>query len=167
MKENADAGIAEMKAGFESYHLTGSLLMMPQWQLMFAEAQLRAGRPGEALAALSRGMAHVSEFQEHVHEPELHRLRGEILIAQGAASAGEASLLRAIEIAQGQQARILELRAALALARHRRAQGRNAEAITLLQPLDEQLQEGRDLPELRETRELLESLGCAAQSAGA
>jgi class 3 adenylate cyclase/predicted ATPase len=166
MKENADAGIAEMKAGFESYHLTGSELMMPQWQLMLAEAQLRAGRPGEALAALSRGMAHVNDFQEHVHEPELHRLRGEILIAQGAGSAGETSLLRAMEIARTQKARMLELRAAIALARHFRTNRRVAEAIGLLQPLAEWFQEGRDLPEIRETCTLLESLGPASSRAG-
>ncbi|HEX8812497.1 MAG TPA: hypothetical protein VF742_10935 [Terracidiphilus sp.] len=167
MKENADAGIAEMKAGLESYRLTGSNLMTPQFYIMMAEAQLRANRPGEALAALSRGMTHVNDFREHVHEPELHRLRGEILIAQGAASAGEASLNRAIEIARAQQARMLELRAAIVLAKHIRTQGRITEAIGLLQPLCDWFEEGRDLPELRETREILESLGCAAQNTGA
>ncbi len=166
MTENPDAGIAEMKAGFESYRLTGSELMSTQWQIMLAEAQLRANRPGEALAALSRGMAHVTNFREHVHEPELHRLRGEILIAQGAGSSGETSLYRAIEIARAQQARMLELRAAISLAKHIRTQGRITEAIGLLQPLDDWFQEGRDLPELREAREILESLGCAAENAG-
>lgn len=164
---SADAGIAEMKAGLESYRLTGSDLMSPQFCLMMAEAQLQAGRPGDALAALSRGLRHVEEFREHVHEPELHRLRGEILLAQGASAAGEVSLRRAIECAQAQQAKTLELRAKLSLAKLRRKHGQNDEAGALLQPLDAWFQEGRDVPELRETRALLESLGSASQNAGA
>ena len=158
MLGSPETGIAEMQAGLQSYGLTGSALMMPQWMLMLAEAQLRASRPGEALASLSRGIAHVEEFQEHVHEPELHRLRGEVLIAQGAGGAGEASLNRAIEIARAQQAKMLERRAAIALAKLRRGQGRVAEARALLQAMAEWFQEGLDGPELCETRAILQSL---------
>jgi class 3 adenylate cyclase/predicted ATPase len=165
MNGSADAGIAEMKAGLESYRLTGSDLMTPQFCLMMAEAQMRAGRPGEALGALSRGLRYVEESHERAHEPELHRLRGEILLAQGASAAGEASLCRAIDRAQAQQAKMLELRASIALARLRRDQGRIAEAGALLRPLEIWFQEGRDIPELRETRALLESLGSAPQNA--
>jgi predicted ATPase len=162
MSGDPEAGIAEMKAGLESYRMTGADLMTPQFCLMTAEAQLRAGRPGEALAALSRGLRYVDESQEHVHEPELHRLRGEILVAQGATSSGEASLCRAIERAQAQQAKMLELRAALVLAKLRREQSRDAEAAALLQPLHAWFQEGRNTPELREASALLESLGPVA-----
>jgi class 3 adenylate cyclase/predicted ATPase len=167
MKGNAEAGIAEMNAGLEGYRMTGSNLMTPQFCLMMAEAQLRAGRPGEALAAISRGLKYASEWQEHVHEPELHRLRGEILLTQGASSAGEASLKRAIECAQGQKAKMLELRAALALAKLRHKQGRNDEAAALLQPLDAWFAERREVPELAETRALLDSLTGEEQNAGA
>jgi predicted ATPase len=155
--EDAEAGLAEMRAGLESYRLTGSDLMTPQFCIMMAEALLRAGRPGEALASLSRGLRYVEESREHVHEPELHRLRGETLIAQGAISAGEASLAKAIERAQAQQAKMLELRAALVLARLRRDQGRDEEAAQILRPLVEWFHEGNDLPELLEARSILES----------
>lgn len=160
---DAEAGIAEMKAGLEGYRLTGSDLMTTQFCLMMAETQLRAGRPGEALAAVSRGLRYIETHQERAFEPELYRLRGEILIAQGGGAAGEASLRRAIEHAQAQQAKMLELRAAIALAKLRRDQGQQAAAIALLQPLDEWFQEGRNTSELMETRKLLDSLGGAAQ----
>jgi class 3 adenylate cyclase/predicted ATPase len=166
MNGHADAGINEMKAGLESYRLTGSDLMTTQFCLMMAEAQLRAGRPGEALAALSRGLAYVESNQERTHEPELHRLRGEILIAQGARAAGEASLRRAMERAQAQQAKMLELRAALALAKLHRTHGQSDEAVALLRPLHDWFTEGADTPELREAHEILESLGSASQSTG-
>ena len=162
MTEDPEAGIAEMRAGLDSYRLTGSGLMTPQLCIMLAEAQLRAGRPGEALASVSRGLRYVDESQEHVHEPELHRLRGEIMIAQGGSSAGEASLNRAIQIAQAQQAKMLELRAAVSLAKLHRDRGRTAEAAALLQPLYEWFQEGRDLPELVEARAILDSTSSAA-----
>ncbi len=166
MKGNAEAGIAEMNAGLEGYRMTGSNLMTPQFCLMMAEAQLRAGRPGEALAAILRGMNYAGEAQEHIHEPELHRLRGEILLTQGASGAGAASLRKAIECAQGQKAKMLELRAALALAKLHHKQGRNDEAAALLQPLDAWFVEGRGIPELVETRALLASIAGAGQSAG-
>lgn len=160
----AETGVAEMQAGLEDYRLTGSALMMPQWRLMMAEAQLLAGRPGEALAALSRGIRHAEEFRDHAHEPELHRMKGEILIAQSAWVAGEESLRRAIAAAQAQQAKTLELRAALSLARAYLDKGRAAEAQILLQPLCESFREGDDLPEIRDARGLLEALGCSANA---
>lgn len=167
MKGDAEAGIAEMNAGLESYRMTGSNLMTPQFCLMMAEAQLRAGRPGDALAALSRGLRYAAESQEHVHEPELHRLRGEIMMAQGAGAAAESSLRRAIECAQEQNAKMLELRAALVLAKLRQKQGRDAEAAALLQPLEAWFEERRDVPEFDEARALLRSLLDAGQVAGA
>ena len=167
MSGNVEAGIDEMKAGLESYRLTGSDLMKTQFCLMMAEAQSRARRPGEALAALSRGLRYVEESQERAFEPELHRLRGEILIDQGATSAGEASLKRAIEAAQSQQARMLGLRAALPLAKFLRDQGRKAGVAPLLQPIVDSFEEGHETPELIEASAILQSLSCAAQSTGA
>ncbi|HEY3704362.1 MAG TPA: adenylate/guanylate cyclase domain-containing protein [Terracidiphilus sp.] len=159
-----EAGIQEMKTALDDYRVTGSALMMPQWCLMLAEAQMRAGRPGDALAAISRGLTHVKEYGEHVQEPELHRVRGEIMLAQGARSAAEASLNRALECAREQHALMLELRAALVLAKHWQAQAKPTEAAALLQPLELAFVEGRDTPELVEARGILESLGCAAQN---
>jgi class 3 adenylate cyclase/predicted ATPase/ABC-type transport system involved in cytochrome c biogenesis ATPase subunit len=158
MEGDPEAGIAEMNAGLESYRLTGSGLMMPQMCLMLAEAQWRAGRPGEALAALSRGLKLAGEKLEHVHEPELHRLKGEIQIALGANAAGEASLRLALELAQAQQAKMLELRAAIALAKLQRDTGRSAEARALLEPLRDWFLEGHDTPELIETRAILDAM---------
>jgi predicted ATPase len=167
MTGSFEAGIEEMKAGMESYRLTGSDLMKTQFCLMLADVQSRARRPGEALAALSRGIRYVEESQEHAHEPELHRRRGEILIAQGATSAGEVSLKRAIETARTQQARMLELRAALSLSKFLLDQGRKGDVAPLLQPIVESFTEGYQTPELDEASAVLQSVGCAAPSTGA
>jgi predicted ATPase len=152
MNGDAEAGIAEIHGGMEDYRLTGSELMVPQMCLMLAEALWRAKRPGEALAALSRGMKMATEHQERAHEPELHRLKGEIQFAQGAGAAGEASLRRAIALAQAQGAKMLELRAALSLAKVLAKSGRGDEGRALLRPVCEWFTEGWESPELVEAR---------------
>jgi class 3 adenylate cyclase/tetratricopeptide (TPR) repeat protein len=159
---NTEAGVAELKAGIENYRQTSAGLMIPQYELMMAETQMRAGRPDEAIAALSRGLRHACEYREHVHEPDLHRFMGEIHLAQGDRIAAEASFRRAIEVAEGQRAKMLELRAALALAKLELDRSRTAEVRALLQPLSDWFQEGADTPELLEARAVLASLGRSA-----
>jgi class 3 adenylate cyclase/tetratricopeptide (TPR) repeat protein len=156
---HAEAGIAEMKAGMESYRITGSGILKPEFCLMMAEAHMSADHLDEALEAVCSGLRHTLENAERVQEPELHRLKGEIHWMQGDGTAAEGSLRRAIEVARSQKAKMPELRAALALTRVLRGQSRMTEARSLLQPLDEWFQEGRELPELREARALVESLG--------
>jgi predicted ATPase len=157
---NPEAGIAEMKGGLSLHRLTGSGLLTPLFSCMMAEACLCAGQKDEALAALSQGMKHCDEFGELVFEPELYRLYGEILNSQGDAGA-EVSLRKAIERAQSQQAKTLELRAALSLARLYLAQGRQREAYELLAPLEAWFREGQSLPELTEARSILASAASA------
>jgi class 3 adenylate cyclase len=161
---DVEAGIEDMEAALESYYLTESRLDTTMFNLMMAEAQLKAGRPEEALSNISNGLKIAQECDEHAQESELYRLRGEIQLMRGETVMGEASLRRAIEIAQGQQAKMFELRAALALARSLRDIGRIEEVTLLLQPLDEWFQEGRNLPELRELSVILESVGIPEES---
>jgi tetratricopeptide (TPR) repeat protein len=161
MNGDTDAGIVELKNALEIYRQTGSGLLMPHWSLMLAEAQWSAGRADEALATVSAGLAHSAEFGERCTDSELHTLGGVILSAQGATTSAEASFRRAIEVAREQAAKMFELQAALALAKLQKEQGRVAEARELLQPLNDWFQEGRDLPALRETAEILESLSLA------
>ena len=65
-----------------------------------AEAQASAGRHQEGLATLAEAFALVEETDERYCEAELHRQRGELLLAQGDESAAEASFRRAIAVAR-------------------------------------------------------------------
>ena len=123
---------------------------------MMGEAQLRAGRPQDALACLAGGLRQAEENGERLHDPELHRLTGEIHFLLGDSAAGERSLRRAIKIAQSQQAKMPELRAALSLARVWSKEKRAQDARALLEPLDAWFMEGRDTPELLEMRAILD-----------
>jgi len=69
-------------------------------------------------------------------------------------------LHRALDVARRQEAKALELRAALSLARLWQGQGRCDEARTLLVEIYDWFTEGFDTADLREARGLLESLGC-------
>jgi predicted ATPase len=100
------------------------------------------------------------ETGEALHAADLHRLRGELLLRQEAADLAwreaEACFRQALAIARRQQARSLELRAAMSLTRLYQKQGRQAEVRPMLAECYEWFTEGLDTPDLREARVLLE-----------
>jgi predicted ATPase len=123
-----------------------------------AEALADAGRIAEARALVEA----IQQFEAGWLEPELLRVRGELLLLQSATAATEPpeDLFRqAIDGARQQGALSWELRAATSLARLRRDQGLPAEAKTLLQPVYECFTEGFDTADLAAAKRLLDELG--------
>jgi class 3 adenylate cyclase/tetratricopeptide (TPR) repeat protein len=84
-----------------------------------AAAHASLGQPGLGLNLLDEAIQTADKMDERFFEAELYRLRGEILLMIGRRGEAEAGLRRALKIAQQQQARWWELRAATALAKHR------------------------------------------------
>jgi predicted ATPase len=70
----------------------------------------------------------------------------------------EACFQQALDIARRQQAKSLELRAAMSLARLRQQQGKRAQARELLAPIYGWFTEGFDTADLQEAKALLEAL---------
>jgi predicted ATPase len=124
------------------------------------EALLTVGRLDEALSQVESGLALSRANDEKITLAELHRLKGEILVAMEGPRTDHAEVLlrKAIELARAQGARIFELRAATSLARLWRDRGRHAEARELLQPVYDWVSEGFDTQDLREGKALLEAL---------
>jgi predicted ATPase len=121
-------------------------------------AFLTAGRAPEGLAA-SEAVAAADQLQIRLNEAELHRLGGELLLlACRPENEAEASMRRAIAIAQRQEAKGWELRAATSLARLLRKQGRIAEARDVLAPVYSWFTEGLDTADLKDADALLEQL---------
>jgi predicted ATPase len=89
---------------------------------------------------------------------ELNRHKGQLLLRQGHSAAAEELYRKALSIAEEQEAKLWELRAAVSLARLRRVQGRRAEARDLLAPIYGWFTEGFDTPDLREAKALLKAL---------
>jgi predicted ATPase len=93
-------------------------------------------------------------------DAELLRVRGDALLGRDRAALGaaEASYTHALEIARGQEAKLLELRAASSLARLWVGMGRRSEARELLAPVYEWFTEGYDTLDLQEAKRLLDTL---------
>jgi DNA-binding SARP family transcriptional activator len=123
--------------------------------LLEACAVARDARTGLAAAERALGMGGAA----CVWEAETRRLRAEFLAALGAPTEDiEAEFERALRVARRQGAKMLELRAATSLLRHRMERGDGAgtsEARHLMAAIVEKLPEGRDNPELREAAAIL------------
>src|SRR5207249_8041198 len=101
----------------------------------------------------------VNKTEEREYEAELHRLKGELLLRRASSNEEvEACFRQALAIARHQQAKSLELRAAMSLARLWQGQGKHAEARQLLAPIYNWFTEGFDTADLREAKGLLEAL---------
>ena len=77
-------GIAWIEDGIRHYQIIGSIVMMPCWLALKAEALHLAERTSEALEAIGQAEALVERFEERWWCAELHRLRGVFLAAIGA-----------------------------------------------------------------------------------
>ena len=109
---------------------------------------------------LTEALALVDTTGERWYEPELHRLKGELLLQQHADNQAEAEACfhHALAIARNQQAKSLELRAATSLTRLWQQQGKIQEAHDLLAPIYTWFTEGFDTADLQEAKALIDEL---------
>jgi predicted ATPase len=125
---------------------------------MLASALGNAGRPTEGLKQLNEAVRQIETTKERWSESDVHRVRGELLIAVGDAVVAEKSLYQAIGVARRQSAKLFELRATATLARLWRDQDRRTEARDLLAPIYNWFTEGFDTPVLKDAKALLDQL---------
>ena len=155
-----EEGLAELREGLAAWRATGSRLNFSSRLVPVADVYWMAGRAEDGLALIAEAAEAAERSGDRWFDAELHRLRGDLLLlAGGAREEADASYQRAVAVAQGQGARLLELRAATCLARLWRDQGRRSEACGLLTPLYGWFAEGFDIQDLRVARALLDELG--------
>jgi predicted ATPase len=154
-------GIAQIEEGLSILRGTGAQVEVPANLGRLADGLFQAGRAEEGLAAVDEALSLTERNLDRYLEPELFRLRGELLLIlptpdpEGAESCFE----RAIEKSRENGARSLELRAATSLTRLWQKQGKREEARTLLADIYGLFTEGFDTGDLKEAKAVLETFG--------
>ena len=131
----------------------------PLHHSLLAEIYAGAGWFDGALDEIGAGLTAAEARNERSWEAEMRRLEGAFLLARDDdAEAAEAGFRRALEISRHQQARSLELRAAMSLARLWHSQRKTNEARDLLTPIHGWFTEGFDTADLKDAKDLLDEL---------
>ncbi len=172
LQGRGERAIVQINQALEDYQALGFRLWVPYYHTLLAEALLIAGRLSESKQVLETARELLSQTGECWYESELIRTEGELLlqfnlrnknarqekILQGSP---EKCFERALEIARSQQAKSLELRAALSLARLWQQQDKIAESYQLLSDIYSWFTEGFGTADLQAARSLLEALKMA------
>jgi predicted ATPase/class 3 adenylate cyclase len=161
MQGQGQAGMAEVCQGIAAYRATEASLLLAYYCTLLAEVSAHLGHPEDGLQALVEAHTLMEQQEERYWEAEVCRLRGVLLLRQPGASQAEAEawVQRALDVARRQEAKSLELRAAMSLARLWQQQGKSRKASALLAPIYDWFTEGFDTADLQEAKALLEALG--------
>ncbi len=115
----ADDRIEAFRSALAEMRRIGIWIGLGTWHALFAECLEKRGNGDEALTALEAAVVHFERTGDPTWEPEVHRLRGDLLLRRhpSAPDRAEVSYRRAIERARSQESKSWELRAATSLAR--------------------------------------------------
>ena len=176
-----EEGIAQMRQGLDAYRTTGGEVWRPHYLALLSEGYRKVGQPEKGLSVLAEALALVNKTGERYYEAEVYRIKGTLTLEAGGwrletsspspqapslkpqvsrevEQEAEGYFLKAIAIAQKQQAKSLELRAVMSLSRLWQQQGKHHEAHTMLSEIYNWFTEGFDTKDLQEARALIESL---------
>jgi class 3 adenylate cyclase/predicted ATPase len=154
-----EEGIAHMHQGLAVLHAMGGELTRPHTLCLLAEAYGKMGQIEKGLALLSEALAGVEDNGERFWEAELYRVKGELLRMQGPDEAEPETCFRqAVEIARGQRAKSLQLRAVMSWCRLLKHQGKKEKARKMLADTYGWFTEGFDTADLQEAKALLADL---------
>ena len=151
-------GMTLLQRGLTAYRVGGAELFVPHYFALLAAAYEIAGRVEDSLTLLRDALDIVERTGERWSAAELNRQKGQLLLRQGCSDAAEELYRKALSIAEEQGAKLLELRAAMSLARLRRQQGRPSEARDLLAPVYSWFTEGFGTADLKGAKALLDEI---------
>jgi DNA-binding winged helix-turn-helix (wHTH) protein/predicted ATPase len=175
MQGHHEAGIAQIRQGMAAYQGTEPAIMWPYVLTFLAEAYAHADQADEGLRVLAEALHQGGKLEAHFYQAEICRLQGELMLqARGQRSASDTITLaqtphsvesqaevcfhQALTIARHQQAKSLELRAAISLSRLWQRQSKQTEALHLLQGIYEWFSEGFDTADVQAAQGLLAAL---------
>ncbi len=152
----------EIAAGVEMLRNSLAILYAERMYAMdfcasLAQGLAMMGRLDQALPAIDETLAQVKRHGELL-EPELQRIRGEVLEKTDDEQSAEQAFRRSIELADQQSALSWRLRASTSLARLQIRQGRREEARRVLAEPLARFTEGFETSDLRTAERLLATL---------
>ncbi len=150
-------GIDTLRRGLEIYESTDARLIKPYILTLLAEMYGWAGLPLMGIEALERAYGIGNDTDVCFYEPEALRIQGE-LAAQCPGGDGVAYFDRALKLARERGARGLELRAAISAGRASLERGEKELALSLIEPVCEDFNSRLSDPDLRDARDLMDSL---------
>jgi tetratricopeptide (TPR) repeat protein len=156
MQGETNQGIALMQEGLTNWRKTGSKFHLRYRLARAVEAHLIAGKTDEGLRLIDEADG---DSGDAWFAPELDRLKGELLLrTNDGDEEAECCLRRALEAARAQEARLLELRAAMSLTKLLEGRGLRREAEGLLAPIYCQFDEGLETADLKSAKDWLEKV---------
>ncbi|MGE4093235.1 MAG: AAA family ATPase [Candidatus Binatia bacterium] len=172
-----------LRNAIAAWEQTGARVARTSFLALLGQAYAKLGYREAAMHAVEEALATVAETDERYCEAELHRLKGELLLAQevkkqkseildpksqilnpNPQGEAEACFTKALNGARRQGARTFELRAALSLTALWKRQGKHEPARQLVAEVYRHFTEGFTTPDLRRARTLLRQLGVEGDS---
>ena len=156
-----EEGMTQIRQGLTATRTAGAEIVRPYFLALLSETHRKAGQTEEGLRGVAEALAVGHETGQRYYEAELYRLRGELLLdlSMDKHSEAEPCFHQALTISRRQQAKSLELRAAMSLSSLWQQQGKRIEARELLAEVYGWFTEGFDTADLQEAKALLEALG--------
>ena len=157
----AGRGGDDLRAGLAAYRATEGTLYLPYALALWGDVCRSRGELEEGLEAVAEAKRVIEATGIRGFEAHVYRVEGELHRANGDLDATTGCLQRAMAVARRQQARLSELRAAVALASLWCERGRRDDAYNLVSPLYAWFTEGLDTADLRAAATLLDQLAHA------
>jgi predicted ATPase len=157
---NAAEAISTITTGIAEIRATGATMWLPVVLTHLARAYAEVGQIDDARRCIGEAASAVETSGEIWCEAEVNRVAGEIALKSRLPDAERAEeyFARSQSIARERQAKTLELRAAMSLARLWQSQGKVQEGRELLAPVYGWFTEGFDTRDLKDAKALLEEL---------
>jgi len=160
LTSQASDAVQLLSSALTSLRSMGATVLMPLWLTYLARSYAELGKFDDAWRCIGEAITAVSITKERLWEADIHRTAGDIALMSPKSDSANAEQYfdRALSVARAQQAKSLELRAAMSMARLWRDQGKREQARDLLAPVYGWFTEGFDTLDLKEAKALLVEL---------
>jgi predicted ATPase len=152
---DVEQGLAEIRQSVNALEAAGAPIWVQFARYLLAQALAEADQTHDAMELVDQTLVQIGTTSGRWYEAELHRLKGDLLLARRDPSAAEHCYETAIAVSARQGARLWQLRATNSLGALWLAQGRSSELHARLAPLYASFDEQVMTADLREAKALL------------